>query len=93
MLAGLLQFGGWYGVLVVAGVYGFGQLFESFFLTPRMVGERVGLHPLVVIFALLAFGQLFGFLGVLIALPASAVLLVAIRRVKASYMLSKLYNG
>ena len=93
LLAGLLQFGGWYGVLVVAGVYGFGQLFESFFLTPRMVGERVGLHPLVVIFALLAFGQLFGFLGVLIALPASAVLLVAIRRVKASYMLSKLYNG
>ena len=93
LLAGLLQFGGWYGVLVVAGVYGFGQLFESFFLTPRMVGERVGLHPLVVIFALLAFGQLFGFLGVLVALPASAVLLVAIRRVKASYMLSKLYNG
>ena len=93
LLAGLLQFGGWYGVLVVAGVYGFGQLFESFFLTPRMVGERVGLHPLVVIFALLAFGQLFGFLGVLIALPASAVLLVAIRRVKASYLLSKLYNG
>jgi predicted PurR-regulated permease PerM len=93
LLAGLLQFGGWYGVLVVAGVYGFGQLFESFFLTPRMVGERVGLHPLVVIFALLAFGQLFGFLGVLIALPASAVLLVAIRRVKASYMLSKLYSG
>ena len=81
------------GVLVVAGVYGFGQLFESFFLTPRMVGERVGLHPLVVIFALLAFGQLFGFLGVLIALPASAVLLVAIRRVKAGYMLSKLYSG
>lgn len=93
LLAGLLQFGGWYGVLVVAGVYGFGQLFESFFLTPRMVGERVGLHPLVVIFALLAFGQLLGFLGVLIALPASAVLLVAIRRVKAGYMLSKLYNG
>ena len=93
LLAGLLQFGGWYGVLVVAGVYGFGQLFESFFLTPRMVGERVGLHPLVVIFALLAFGQLFGFLGVLIALPASAVLLVAIRRVKAGYMLSKLYSG
>ena len=93
ILAGLLQFGGWYGVLVVAGVYGTGQLVESFYLTPRLVGERVGLHPLTVIFALLAFGQLFGFLGVLIALPASAVLLVAIRRVKAGYMLSRLYTN
>ncbi|MDP2448224.1 MAG: AI-2E family transporter [Polaromonas sp.] len=93
LLAGVLQFGGLYGVLVVAGVYGMGQLVESFYLTPRLVGERIGLHPLAVIFALLAFGQLFGFLGVLIALPASAVLLVAIRRMRASYMLSKLYQG
>ena len=53
-------------------------------LTPRLVGERIGLHPLAVIFALLAFGQLFGFVGVLIALPVSAVLLVAIRRVRDS---------
>lgn len=93
LLAGVLQFGGLYGVLVVAGVYGAGQLVESFYLTPRLVGERIGLHPLAVIFALLAFGQLFGFLGVLIALPASAVLLVAIRRMRASYMLSKLYQN
>ena len=93
LLAGVLQFGGLYGVLVVAGVYGAGQLVESLYLTPRLVGERIGLHPLAVIFALLAFGQLFGFLGVLIALPASAVLLVAIRRMRASYMLSKLYQG
>ena len=88
-----VSFGGLYGVLVVAGVYGAGQLVESLYLTPRLVGERIGLHPLAVIFALLAFGQLFGFLGVLIALPASAVLLVAIRRMRASYMLSKLYQG
>ena len=93
LLAGILQFGSLYGVLVVAGVYGAGQLVESFYLTPRLVGERIGLHPLAVIFALLAFGQLFGFLGVLIALPTSAVLLVAVRRVRASYMLSKLYQG
>ena len=93
LLAGILQFGSLYGVLVVAGVYGAGQLVESFYLTPRLVGERIGLHPLAVIFALLAFGQLFGFLGVLIALPASAVLLVAIRRLRASYLLSKLYQG
>ncbi|MGC1174887.1 AI-2E family transporter [Polaromonas sp.] len=92
-LAGILQFGSLYGVLVVVGVYGAGQLVESFYLTPRLVGERIGLHPLAVIFALLAFGQVFGFLGVLIALPSSAVLLVAIRRMRASYMLSRLYQG
>jgi len=74
-------------------VYGLGQLVESLFLTPRLVGERIGLHPLAVIFALLAFGQLFGFVGVLIALPVSAVLLVAIRRMRSSYMSSQLYKG
>jgi predicted PurR-regulated permease PerM len=93
VLAGVLQFGGLYGVLVVAGVYGAGQLMESFYLTPRLVGERIGLHPLVVIFSLLAFGQLLGFIGILIALPASAVLLVGIRRLRARYMLSELYQG
>jgi predicted PurR-regulated permease PerM len=93
LLAGMLQFGGLYGVLVVAGVYGVGQLIESFYLTPRLVGERIGLHPLVVIFALMAFGQVFGFVGLLIALPASAVLLVAVRRLRARYMASKLYQG
>ena len=61
---------------MVAVVFGAGQVVESLFLTPRLVGERIGLHPLAVIFALLAFGQLFGFVGVLIALPVSAVLLV-----------------
>ena len=66
---------------------------ESFYLTPRLVGERIGLHPLAVIFALLAFGQVFGFVGVLIALPASAVLLVAMRRIRLRYMTSRLYKG
>lgn len=93
LLAGILQFGSLSGVLVVAGVYGAGQMVESFYLTPWLVGERIGLHPLAVIFALLAFGQLLGFLGVLIALPASAVLLVGIRRVRAGYMASRLYQG
>jgi predicted PurR-regulated permease PerM len=91
LLVGVLQFPGFYGLFVVAGVYGAGQLVESFFLTPRLVGERIGLHPLAVIFALLAFGQVFGFVGVLLALPASAVLLVAIRRMRRSYLASKLY--
>jgi predicted PurR-regulated permease PerM len=93
MLAGLLQFASVKALIMVAAVYGSGQVIEGFYLTPRLVGERIGLHPLAVIFALLAFGQLFGFVGVLIALPASAVLLVAIRRLRAGYMGSKLYQG
>jgi predicted PurR-regulated permease PerM len=91
IVAGLLQFASIKALVMVAVVYGLGQLIESLFITPRLVGERIGLHPLAVIFALLAFGQLFGFVGVLIALPASAVLLVAIRRMRESYMGSKLY--
>ena len=93
ILAGLLQFASIKAIVMVAVVYGVGQVVESLVLTPRLVGERIGLHPLAVIFALLAFGQLFGFVGVLIALPASAVLLVAIRRIKLRYMTSKLYKG
>lgn len=93
LLAGLLEFADPARVLLmVAVVYGFGQLLESFVLTPRLVGERIGLHPLAVILALMAFGQLLGFVGVLIALPASAVLLVALRRLRAGYLASPLYN-
>lgn len=91
ILAGLLQFAALKVLVMVGVVYGIGQLLESLYLTPRLVGERIGLHPLVVIFALLAFGQLLGFVGVLIALPASAVLLVGIRRIKTRYLSSKLY--
>jgi predicted PurR-regulated permease PerM len=96
-LAGLLQFTAASGLshtlLMLVTVFGAGQLLESFVLTPKLVGERIGLHPLAVIFSLLAFGQLFGFLGVLVALPVSAVLLVAIRRVQRGYMASHLYRG
>jgi predicted PurR-regulated permease PerM len=93
LLAGALQFGSWYGVAVVAVVYGVGQVAESLVLTPRLVGERIGLNPLAVIFALLAFGHLFGFVGVLIALPVSALLLVALRRAQTAYLASRLYQG
>ena len=93
VLAGALQFASLKALVMVAVVYGLGQVLEGFVLTPRLVGKRIGLHPLAVIFALLAFGQVFGFVGVLVALPASAVLLVAIRRLQASYMTSKLYTG
>ena len=79
--------------LMLVVVFGLGQLLESFVLTPRLVGERIGLHPLAVIFALLAFGQMLGFVGVLMALPASAVLLVAMRRLRERYMASRLYGG
>jgi predicted PurR-regulated permease PerM len=95
--AGLLQFAaaGGFGhtVLMLVVVFGVGQMLESFVLTPKLVGERIGLHPLAVIFSLMAFGQLFGFLGVLVALPVSAVLLVAIRRVRSGYLASHLYKG
>ncbi len=95
-LAGFLEFSAQAGqvsaLLMVAVVYGLGQLIESFFLTPRLVGERIGLHPLAVIFALLAFGHTLGFVGVLIALPLSAVLLVAIRRLQTAYLRSALYQ-
>lgn len=93
LLAALLQFASLKGVLLVALVYGVGQLLEGFVLTPRLVGERIGLNPLAVIFALLAFGTLFGFVGVLVALPASAVMLVALRRARTAYLGSRLYNG
>lgn len=93
LVAGLLQFLSVKALVMVGVVYGIGQVFESLYLTPRLVGERIGLHPLAVIFALLAFGQLLGFVGVLVALPASAVLLVAIRRMRSGYLASKLYHS
>jgi predicted PurR-regulated permease PerM len=92
IIAAILQFEGWNGLVSVAIVYGIGQFIESFFLTPRLVGESIGLHPLTVIFALLAFGQLFGFVGVLLALPASAILSVVFGRVRRHYLTSSFYN-
>jgi predicted PurR-regulated permease PerM len=91
-LAALLQWNGWPGFLAVLAVYGVGQIVENYVLVPYLVGDRIGLHPLVVIFALLAFGQLFGFAGVLLALPVSAALLVALRRLRAAYAASPLYR-
>ncbi len=93
LIAAILQFSSMEGVIAVAIVYSIGQIIESFFLTPYLVGERIGLHPLIVIFALLAFGQLFGFVGVLLALPASAVLSVAFQHVRAHYLRSSFYNS
>ncbi|HEY8878122.1 MAG TPA: AI-2E family transporter [Roseateles sp.] len=92
LLAGLLQFASFYGIAAVAVVFGIGQLLESFVLTPRFVGERIGMSPLMVIFALLAFGHLLGFVGVLIALPLSAVAAVAVKRLHKAYLASSLFR-
>lgn len=93
LIAAVLQFTDWSGVIAVAMIYGAGQVIEGFFLTPRLVGERIGLNPLAVIFALLAFGQLFGFVGVLLALPASAILMVAFKHLRRHYLSSSFYNA
>ena len=93
LISAVLQFTGWHGLIGVAVVFGIGQLLESLVLTPRLVGERIGMSPLTVIFALLAFGHLFGFVGVLIALPLSALLVVAARRLRGIYLQSQLYKG
>ena len=92
LIAAVLQFDGLHGLVAVAIIYGIGQALESFILTPYLVGERIGLHPVAVIFALMAFGQLFGFAGVLLALPASAIVSVAARHVSAGYIDSTFYK-
>jgi predicted PurR-regulated permease PerM len=93
LLVAVLQFQGWGPIVGVLVVYGIGQLLEGFLLTPYLVGERIGLHPLAVILALMAFGQLFGFFGVLLALPASAALLVGLRELRRLYLASRFYRG
>ena len=92
LIAGMLQLGPLYGLIAVAIVYGLGQLLESLVLTPRLIGERIGLHPLAVIFSLLAFGSLLGFAGVLLALPLAAVASVGLRRLHRSYINSEFYE-
>lgn len=92
VLSVILQFGLGPELAIVLIVFGIGQVLEGFFLTPRLVGERIGLHPVAVLFALLIFAKLFGFFGVLLALPASAVLLVLIRFAWAQYAQSTWYQ-
>jgi predicted PurR-regulated permease PerM len=93
IFSALLQFGNITDIIPVLVVFGLGQIVESMVLTPYLVGDRIGLHPLVVIFALMAGGQLFGFAGVLLALPVSAALAVGFRHAKQTYLTSQFYNG
>jgi predicted PurR-regulated permease PerM len=92
-LAGMLQFGVGEGIWRVAIVYSLGQAIESWWLTPKLVGERVGLHPVVVILALLVFGNLLGFVGVLLALPLAAVTIVLLRRLHRAWLRSPIFEG
>jgi predicted PurR-regulated permease PerM len=91
VLLALLQFSSLSEVVPVLLVFGVGQVVESYLLTPFLVGDRIGLHPVVVIIALLAGGQLFGFAGVLLALPVSAAIAVGLRHSKQSYLDSETY--
>lgn len=92
-IAALVQFGTWQHVAGVLAVFGIGQVIESYWLTPKLVGDRIGLHPVAVIFAVLAGGQLFGFLGMLLALPVAAVANVLLRYAQERYTHSRLYAG
>ncbi len=91
-VAAFLQFHEWMPVLLVALVFGAAQAIEGTVLTPRFVGERIGLHPVAVIFAVLAGGQLFGFTGVLLALPVAAVIMVLLRHAHQRYLDNHLYS-
>lgn len=92
LMSAAIQFTGWHGVAAVAVVYAVGQVLESFVLTPRLVGERIGLSPLAVILALLVFGEVFGFVGVLVCLPVTALMVVALRHAMAAYRASSFFR-
>lgn len=93
MAIALATFEGWQSPAIVAGIFFIGQVLEGNILTPKLVGDRVGLHPVWIIFALLAGGALFGFVGLLLAVPVAATLGVLVRFGIGRYLLSPLYLG
>ncbi len=92
-VAAAMQFQELVPLLLVFAVFGVGQMLESFLLTPYLLGDRIGLHPVAVIFAVMAGGQLFGFVGILLALPVAAVIMVLLRHAHEEYVRSHLYGG
>jgi predicted PurR-regulated permease PerM len=88
----IMQFGDLTIVVYVLIVFAVGQLLEGFVLTPWLVGDKIGLHPVAVIFSVLAGGQLFGFVGILLGLPIAAVVMVLLRFAHQNYMQSKMYG-
>lgn len=91
--AALVQFGSFQAVLMVWMVFAVGQAIEGWILQPYLVGDKIGLHPVAVIFAIMAGGQLFGFVGMLLALPAAAVIMVLLRHAHERYQQSRLYQA
>jgi len=92
VIASFMQFHDLTLLISIAIVFGIGQLIESMLLTPLLVGDRIGLHPVAVIFAIMVGGQLFGFVGILVALPVSAVVMVLLRYIYQTYVSSGLYG-
>lgn len=92
LVAAFFQFGDVLHLALVVIVFMVGQALEGTVLTPKLVGDRIGMHPVAVIFAVLAGGQLFGFVGILLALPAAAVIMVLLRQIHTNYRLSALYG-
>lgn len=93
LIVALFQFGTWWAVLGVIVVFSIGQAAESVILQPKLLGDKIGLHPVAVIFAVLAGGNLFGFTGVLLALPVAAVFMVLLRELNDRYKHSSLYTA
>ena len=93
VIAAVVQYQDWQHVAYVAIVFAIGQTLEGYVLVPRLVGEKIGLHPVAVIFAVLAGGELFGFVGVLLALPVASVVMVLLRYAHERYTASELYRA
>ncbi len=91
-VAVLLQFQDVWHLVAVVAVFSVGQMLEGMVLSPLLVGDRIGLHPVAVIFAVMAGGQLFGFFGVLLALPMAAAIVVLLRHSRDEYKRSDLYG-
>lgn len=92
-VAAFMQFNDPIVLAYVGVVFAIGQLLEGMLLTPLLVGDRIGLHPVAVIFAIMAGGQLFGFVGILMALPVAAVIMVLLRHLHEGYKSSSLYGS
>ncbi len=92
-VAALMQFHELLPILYIAIIFGGAQLIEGVLLTPLLLGDKIGLHPVVVLFAILAGGELFGFLGILLALPVAAVVMVLLRHSHRQYLNSEIYSG
>lgn len=91
-LVGLGNFSSWFDIFILWGLMGIGSAIESVVITPRLVGERIGLHPLAVLLALMVFGEWFGFIGLLMSLPLAAVCLVCCRHLRRHYIGSEFYR-